>query len=404
MLLDLDAFFASVEQLDHPEWLGKPVIVGGDADSRGVVSTCSYEARKFGVRSAMPASTAARLCPDAIWVRGNFARYRELSNKVMDIMRSKSPWIQQVSIDEAFLDITPSPYGGEHPVAVASFIQDEVAKLGITCSIGLSTCKSVAKVASDRDKPRGLTVVFPGREKDFLRDLPTKDMSGIGPVAQRELARFGITTLGEVAEADEEVLHAVFGKNAESMRLRCLGADTDPVAESDVVKSVSNEMSFASDISTRSDVEAAIATVAAKLGRRLRMKGIKCSGVVLKVKYADMSVRSSSAKLREPSDNEFEFMEPLMGLLDELWEPGVPLRLVGVSTSHLDEHEDTQLSLFDDDENPASGIRSDKKTGLVDALDAVRNRFGEHSVGFGSELRTRGNLTGSSSKNPADYK
>ena len=184
ILLDLDAFFASVEQLDHPEWRGKPVIVGGDASKRGVVSTCSYEARKFGVRSAMPASQAARLCPHAIWASSNFARYKEMSAKVMSIMLDESPFLQQVSIDEAFLDITPSAYNPESPVSIAQRIQKRVCDLGITCSIGLGTSKSIAKVASDMDKPRGLTVVFPGREAAFLQDLPIARMSGIGSVAQ----------------------------------------------------------------------------------------------------------------------------------------------------------------------------------------------------------------------------
>ena len=184
-LLDLDAFFASVEQLDHPEWRGKPVIVGGDAARRGVVSTCSYEARAYGVRSAMPASTAAKLCPEAIWTPGHFERYREISQAVMDLMRDESPFVQQVSIDEAFMDITPSPRSPEDPVAIASRVQRRVDELGVTCSIGLGASKSVAKVASDMDKPHGLTVIYPGRERAFLDPLPCKALSGIGPAAQR---------------------------------------------------------------------------------------------------------------------------------------------------------------------------------------------------------------------------
>lgn len=154
ILMDLDAFFASVEQLDHPEWKGKPVIVGGDPTKRGVVSTASYEARTFGVHSAMPSSTAARLCPQAIWTPGNFHRYRELSQKVMGILQDESPHLMQVSIDEAFLDITPTRTNREHPVAIAKRIQQHVAELGITCSIGLGESKAVAKIASNQNKPR----------------------------------------------------------------------------------------------------------------------------------------------------------------------------------------------------------------------------------------------------------
>ena len=167
-LLDLDAFFASVEQLDHPEWRGKPVIVGGDADRRGVVSTASYEARTFGVHSAMPAAQAARLCPDAIWTHGRFDRYREVSSRVMGIIEDETPLVEQVSIDEAFFDVTPGRYSRESPVDICRRIQGRVSELGVSCSIGLGVSKSVAKVASERDKPRGLTVVLPGSEASFL--------------------------------------------------------------------------------------------------------------------------------------------------------------------------------------------------------------------------------------------
>ena len=165
MLVDLDAFFASVEQLDHPAWRGKPVIVGGSARKRGVVSTASYEARTYGVRSAMASAMAERLCPHAIWTEGHFGRYREMSEAVMNVLRAETPHVQQVSIDEAFLDVTPTAVNREHPVAIARRIQENVAKLGVTCSIGLGSTKSIAKLASDMDKPRGLTVVFPGSEE-----------------------------------------------------------------------------------------------------------------------------------------------------------------------------------------------------------------------------------------------
>ena len=162
LLVDLDAFFASVEQLDHPAWRGKPVIVGGDADAHGVVSTCSYEARAFGVRSAMASSLARALCPEAIWTHGHFHRYREVSAAIMAILRDETPHVQQVSIDEAFMDVTPTAVNTEHPVLVAQRIQERVAALGVTCSIGVGTSKSVAKIASDRDKPRGAPPGFWG--------------------------------------------------------------------------------------------------------------------------------------------------------------------------------------------------------------------------------------------------
>lgn len=161
-LLDLDAFFASVEQLDHPEWRGRPLIVGGSPDRRGVVSTASYEARRYGVHSAMPSATAARLCPDAIWTQGNFPRYREVSAQVMDVLLQETPLVEQVSIDEAFFDVTPGRYSKESPVAICRRVIERVSELGVTCSIGIGVNKTVAKIASEREKPRGLTVVMPG--------------------------------------------------------------------------------------------------------------------------------------------------------------------------------------------------------------------------------------------------
>ncbi len=233
LLVDLDAFFASVEQLDHPAWRGKPVIVGGDADARGVVSTCSYEARAFGVRSAMASALARQLCPEAIWTRGHFHRYREVSAAIMAILRDETPHVQQVSIDEAFMDVSPTAVNTEHPVAIARRIQDRVAALGVTCSIGVGVSKSVAKIASDRDKPRGLTVVYPGTEQAFLAPLPVRTMSGVGAAAEKVLKAHGIRTLGDLAAADTALLKRVFGKNGEMMRERALGADRSPVVVDD---------------------------------------------------------------------------------------------------------------------------------------------------------------------------
>ena len=405
--MDLDAFFASVEQLDHPEWRGKPLIVGGDAGRRGVVSTCSYEARTFGVRSAMPSSVAARLCPHAIWTHGNYSRYREVSRQVMSILLDESPFIQQVSIDEAFLDVTPGKYTGDDPVRVARRIQQRVGELGITCSIGLGVSKSVAKVASDMDKPQGLTVVYPGREEGFLAPLPIKLMSGIGPVAQKRLRTYGITTLGQVAHADDYVLQQVFGSNAQMMRLRCLGADQDPVHHGEPAKSVSNEISFAEDLTTRVDLEAAIATVCGKVARRLRKSGLRAWALTLKVRYSDRSLRTQVCHLAEPSDDEYLFAAALDNTLDDLWYEGTPVRLLGMAASQFEGEDDlaVQERLFDMPENTYEDLPSDnRRAGLKAATDLVRDRFGEHAVMLGSEMRTRSNLTGSGTKNPEDYK
>ena len=411
LLVDLDAFFASVEQLDHPAWRGKPVIVGGDADKHGVVSTASYEARPYGVRSAMPSSTARRLCPDAIWTHGRFDRYREVSNAIMAILRSETPHVQQVSIDEAFLDVTPTVVNREHPVRVAQRIQRRVEELGVTCSIGAGTSKTIAKIASDMDKPRGLTVVYPGSERDFLAPLPVRVMSGIGASAEEKLKSRGIRTLGQLADADLRMLERVFGKLGRVMHVRANGGDDAPVEQNDAVKSVSNEMTFATDLTRREDVAAAIATMAAKVGRRLRRKGLRGRTLALRVKFDDLSVRSVQRQLPRPSDDELAYTPLLYAMVDEVWRPGTPLRLIGVGMSGFSEEGVVQESLFDvaeaapsaDDVEPV--VRDERKRrGLIEATDLVKDRFGEAAVRFGHELRNEENTTGSSSKNPADYK
>jgi DNA polymerase-4 len=429
LLLDLDAFFASVEQLDHPEWREKPVIVGGDQTRRGVVSTCSYEARAYGVRSAMPSAQAARLCPNAIWTPGNFPRYIALSQKVMQIMRDISPRLQQVSIDEAFLDVSPGRFVKEHPVILANHIRKEVAQLGITCSIGLGVSKSVAKVASDMDKPNGLTVVFPGREAAFLSPLPIRTMSGVGRQAEKHLHGFGIYTLGELAAADESVLKPIFGKNATMMRNRCRGINDSPVVADDEVKSISNEMTFSTDLTERAEIEQSVAMLAAKVGRRLRHRGLAGYTVGLKVRYADLSIANAQHTLDLPVDDEYEFMPYLHNLINQVWQPGTKLRLVGVAVSSFGSKPE-QLSLFEslpltpaktvggagaaagagnatgktDAADKARGQRGQNRRSLIEATDRVKDRFGERAVGYGREMRFRDRDTGTIAQKKDDYK
>ena len=408
--MDLDAFFASVEQLDHPDWKGKPVIVGGNPERRGVVSTASYEARKFGVHSAMPSSMAARLCPQAIWTSGNFHRYREMSAKVMAILQDESPHLMQVSIDEAFLDVTPTRANKTHPATIAQRIQKRVGELGITCSIGLGESKAVAKIASNQSKPRGLTVVYPGHAAEFLAPLPVKEMSGIGPVAQKRLQSFHLRTLGDVASADPAILRQVFGKNARLMADRCRGIDTPVIDEAEPVKSISNEISFAQSLTSREEIQARIATMAHKVGRRLRRKGMEGTTLHLKVRKEDLSVRTCQKKLPNLGTNDLTWLPLLYQMLGEIWDEGEKLRLVGVGVSGFEE-EAVQESLFEDfffgnetaEESPliANAAKNEK---LLLANDAIAQRFGEGAVRFGHEIRSYQDTTGSSAKNPEDYK
>lgn len=404
LLVDLDAFFASVEQLDHPGWRGKPVIVGGDGDKRGVVSTASYEARKYGVHSAMPSSVARKLCPDAIWTPGNFHRYREVSEQVMNILRDETPYVQQVSIDEAFVDITPTSVNREDPVAIAKRIQERVAQLGVTCSIGLGTTKSIAKIASDLDKPSGLCVVYPGSEKTFLDPLPVKVLSGAGSATQAKLKEMGIETLGQLAQADDEMIERRFGKTGRMLLDRVRGEEDDEIIVEDTVKSVSSETSFAENISSRAELEVAIDAMASKVGRRLRKKGLAGHTLTLKVRYANLQARSNQRKLSAASNDEYLFERHLHTMLDELWHEGVELRLVGVAVSGFDEDaSNDQLELFEND-TIAEDESRDAELRVQTATDRVKDRFGEDALVYGRDLLMKDTTTGSSSKNPADYK
>ena len=392
-LLDLDAFFASVEQLDHPEWRGLPVIVGGSAEHRGVVSTASYEARRYGVHSAMPSATARRLCPDAIWTRGNFARYREVSRSVMDVLCAETPLVEQVSIDEAFFDVTPGRYSRESPIAICRRIQARVAELGVTCSIGLGVNKTVAKIASEREKPRGLTVVFPGTERAFLAPLPVGAMSGVGPATERRLKDLGIRTLGELSRADERALEREFGVLGPRMRVRAAGEERSRVVEAaapEEVKSVSNERTFDRDLADRDDLVAAVRHIAAMTGRRLRKKGLEGSTVTLKLKFDVSHARTAQRQLPAPTSDERVFGEVAVGLLDELWAPGQRVRLVGVGVSGFGAAAPSQMSLFPEDEEQS--VRDRSELGRV--TDRLRERFGDGVVGYGRELRFRGHTTG----------
>ena len=387
-LMDLDAFFASVEQLDHPQWRGKPVIVGGSPSRRGVVSTASYEARAFGVHSAMPSAQAERLCPNAIWTPGHFDRYREVSSSVMQILVDETPYVDRVSIDEAFFDITPGRYSSESPIDIVQRISKRVSNLGITCSIGLGCNKTVAKIASERDKPRGLTIVLPGTEQGFLAPLPVRSMSGIGKRAEHELAKAGIHTLGQLASSPASTLRTIFGTNSEAMRLRAQGRERSAVSRIDDpedVKSVSNERTFARDLTDRRDIEAAIAVLGESVGRRLRKKGLAGRTVTLKLKYSYGSGRSAQRKLAHPTDDENIFTSVAIELLDNIWSTGMPVRLVGIGLSGFDLEGGIQTDLFC--EVDERGAVASAKRDLSVAMDAVRERFGDSAVGYGRRAR-----------------
>ncbi len=385
-LLDLDAFFASVEQLDHPEWRGLPVIVGGDADKRGVVSTASYEARAYGVRSAMASAVAKRLCPQAIWVNGRFDRYREMSQRVMACIEHETPYVEAVSIDEAFFDITPGRFSHDDPVDICRRISAAVAELGITCSMGLSTCKTISKIASERNKPNGITVVFPGTEEAFLSPLSVRTLSGVGPQTHKVLDELGIHTLGQLAAADPQELEGRLGIVARMLIARASGHEAAPVAlRSDPVerKSVSSERTFAEDLTSREEIDSALGYISVQTARRLREKGLRGRTVTVKCTYRYGEARSARSTLDSRTDDELVIARVARNLINELWHPGTPVRLLGVGVSNWEERPE-QPGLFDDVD--AQEERRATRERLTNTTDRLRERFGESAVRYGSEL------------------
>lgn len=390
-LLDLDAFFASVEQLDHPAWRGRPVIVGGDPKERGVVSTASYEARRFGVHSAMPSSTARRLCPDAIWTRGRFGRYHEVSEQVMALIFDETPLVEQMSIDEAFFDITPGRYSNEHPVLIARRLQERVAALGVTCSIGLGTTKTIAKIASEERKPKGLTAIYPGDEAAFLAPKPLSRMSGIGKATERRLRSFGMRTLGDLAKADASDLQALLGQMGPQLKLRAQGLERSavrPGAYHGNPKSVSAEHTFPHDLETEDDLEAAIDLAATRCGSRLRAQGLAGTVVTLKLRFADLAIRTAQCPLGTKTDDEHVFAPAAKRLLSQLWQPGKGVRLVGIGLSGFEGNPVQQLEL------PLEGSKDQAQErdlrALSSAADEIRRRFGSGAVSYGRDLRLKG--------------
>ncbi len=329
-----------------------------------------------------------------------------MSNKVMSILLDESPLLQQVSIDEAFLDVSPTPVNREHPVDVARRIQRRVCEFGVTCSVGVGSNKTVAKIASDLDKPQGLTVVWPGTERDFLAPLPVRSLSGIGKASHAVFQRHGIRTLGQLASADDSVLAAVFGKNADVMRRRCLGIDESSVACDDEVKSVSNEVTLSEDVRIRSELKPIIESVASKVARRLRKKHLAGITVGLKLRFADRTTRSAQHRLSSPVDNEVEFIPILLDLLPQIWNEGIPVRLVGVAVSGFANEDDGQqsmmLELFPAEETRA--VSSERAGNLALATDEIKDRFGESALIYGRDLSILDKTTGTCAKNPADYR
>lgn len=462
MHVDMDAFFASIEQLDHPEYKGHPVIVGG-LSSRGVVATCSYEARKFGVHSAMPISRAKKLCPDGIYVYPRMDRYKEVSHQIFSIMREFTPHIEPLSIDEAFLEVSGMSTMYSGPKALGRAIKDRVfEKTGLIISAGLAPNKFLAKLASDLDKPDGLVVIPYGREKEILAPLPIKRIWGVGPRTEKILKNGGFHLMRHIqALPDERSLIPLVGNQARRIWELANGIDDRPVETDRKIQSIGAEETYEEDLTDGSAIELEFRYFANRLSKRLRKRNLLGHTVSIKVRYDDFTTVSRQKRLDTPSDHEHVFFETALLLWNKLMQdktskkpngtkkdievlgattkvkstnlksinsnysssnyggsseiafmdPPGPIRLLGLTVSGLDEEVPMQDSLFESPKN-------ETENKLAGVLDSLESKFGETAVMSGalwqrfhgdngtrrkrSELKSAVDARGDASSNPAD--
>ena len=332
---DLDAFYASVEQLDRPELRGRPVVVGGPPDSRGVVAAASYEARRFGVRSAMPMSRALRLCPGAVRVSPRFERYGEMSREVMAIFSEITPLVEPLSLDEAFLDVTDVVKDFGASEALARYLKTQGKRqTGLTLSVGVGANKTVAKIASDLEKPDGLVGVAPGQEESFLMPLPVRSLWGIGSRTEVLLTSLGIRTVGQLAQADDSFLEKVFGSRASMFQRMARGIDYRPVEPVRERKSIGAETTFVRDIPDGPELRSELEHLAVKVAQRMATRETWACTIMVKLRYADFRTISRQTKT-DPTNNAEEITATVVQLLESVARADDRFRLVGVQCGSL---------------------------------------------------------------------
>jgi DNA polymerase-4 len=350
--VDMDAFFASVEQRDNPALRGKPVAVGGSS-GRGVVAAASYEARKFGVRSAMPSLTAKRLCPDLIFCKGRFDAYREVSNQIRTIFREFTPHVEPLSLDEAYLDVTDDLRGIGSATRIAELIRERIrAQTHLTASAGVSYNKFLAKLASDQNKPDGLCVIRPGQGAAFVQSLPVRRFHGVGPRSAEKMAKLGIATGADLAAKDVEFLRQHFGSFAEYLYRAARGIDLRPVRANRIRKSLGSERTFFDDISSGPSLREALDNIVDIVWPQIAERELKGRTVTLKLKFTDFQLCTRSRSLPHTVADKAEFAKVARALLDEQLPLPLPIRLMGLTLSSLEGEKDdrprdeAQLSLL----------------------------------------------------------
>ncbi len=382
--VDMDAFFVSVEELFHPELRGKAVVVGGAADQRGVVAAASYEARKFGVHSAMPLRTAAGLCPHAIFVDGHPTRYREYSKKIFDILNRFSPRVEMASIDEACLDLTGTERLLGPALKVAGAVHDAIeSETQLNCSLGLASSRLVAKVASDQAKPNGVLYVLPGEEARFLAPLEVRKIPGVGKKTEQSLHRLGIRRVGDLAALDESFLNSHFGRWGLALAGKSRGEDAggwfdSEIGAGDGPKSISHEHTFGRDTSDRERLETTLLRLSEMVAKRLREHQLYSRTIQLKLRDEDFSTITRACSLDHATQLDGEVAGAVIRLFRNAWNGKTPIRLLGVHAGSLEAAEG-QMSLLE--EAQTARLRE-----AFRSVDHIRDRFGEASISLAKTL------------------
>jgi len=377
--VDMDAFFVSVELLDRPELRGKPVVVGGQPDQRGIVSTASYEARKYGIHSAMPLRTAGRLCPHAVFLEPRHHLYSEWSDRVATILGKYSPVVEMASVDEAYIDLAGTERLHGPPLAAANALLREItATTGLPVSAGLARTRLVAKVASDQAKPRGLVWVPAGSEEAFLAPLDVRRIPGIGKVTEAALKSRGIEKVGQLAGMAQEKLEQNFGRWGTALYRKARGGDTYEFLFDAEPKSISQNHTFGEDTQDRAKMDAMLSFLAQKAMKRLREAGLSTSTITLTIRYQGFDTYTRAHTLREPTHLDPVVFEAVNQLFDRNWNRRRKVRLLGVALSNFT-HGGEQLDLLD-------AKRREKLERLAKAADALRDRFGFSKVQFGGSM------------------
>lgn len=382
--VDMDAFFVSVEELFDPALRGKPVVVGGKRDQRGVVAAASYAARKFGIHSAMPLRVASRLCPQAIFVPGHPGRYREYSQKVFAVLNHFSPRVEMASIDEAYLDLTGTSRLFGPPLRAAHALHEAIREeTNLRCSLGLASSRLVAKVSSDQAKPNGILFVLPGEEARFLAGLEVRKIPGVGKSTEASLHRLGIRMVGDLARLDEAFVASHWGKWGLALAGKSKGEDAGawfdaPVGERDDPKSISHEHTFGTDTADVERVETVLLRLAEMVAKRLRDHQLYARTIQLKLRYEDFSTFTRAITLDHATQLDREVARAVRQLLRQTWEGKTPIRLLGVYAGSL-QHSEGQMSLLDEPqtEHLRRAFRS---------VDHIRNRFGDASISLAKTL------------------